>query len=288
MIVSAGQLHSSARLIDIVAACPIAPSGLEKAGGLVLVCPISDVLNLSTRCGWLLVNDDGKLYPSSRGEEIRRLADYQERLRQQLRDIIAALHPAWSKVLMHGRHEMARFAPPDICQCFREAGVMVTDPTDGIVTWWDELANLARGIRSAASLAVGRAGERLTLRFEHQRTARKPTWQSIESSYSGFDVLSSVSDTDHTPMQIEVKASELRLKEAFLYLTCHEWETALQAQAHAFHLWHIGQQSQLAVVKIDEMSSHVPSNQGKGAWQSVRIPYSAFLEFFNRPRFLQA
>jgi hypothetical protein len=67
---------------------------------------------------------------------------------------------------MHGRHELMRFAPPDVCQCFKEAGLLLPDPTDAVVKCWDELANLARGIRSEAALTVGRAGERPSINFE--------------------------------------------------------------------------------------------------------------------------
>lgn len=146
---------------------------------------------------------------------------------------------------------------------------------------WDELANLARGIRSAAALAVGRAGERLTLTFEEQRTGRKPVWQSIESSHSGYDVLSVVSATDETRLQIEVKASELRIKEAFCFVTSHEWETAQSAQGHLFHLWQIGSQAQLAVVSLDQFAPHVPSDNGKGEWQQVRVPFRVFVDSFH-------
>jgi hypothetical protein len=256
------------------------PASLTNAGGLVLVCPVADVLNLSARCGWLFVNADGDLCPSERGQALRQFANFQERLREQLSDVIASLHPAWSKVLIHGRHELARFAPADVCQCFKEAGLFTMDPTETVVRCWDELANLARGIRSAAALAVGRTGERLSIKYEQQRTQRKPIWQSIESSHSGYDLLSVVSAADDTRLQIEVKASELRLKEAFCFLTHHEWQTAELAQAHSFHLWYVGTHPQLAVVPIQEFAPHVPSNNGNGEWQSAKVPFRAFLPLF--------
>jgi hypothetical protein len=246
----------------------------------VLVCPVADVLNLSARCGWVFVNADGDLYPSGRGQALRRFSDFEERLREQLSDVIASLQPAWSKVLMHGRHELARFAPADVYQCFKEAGLFVADPSETVVRWWDELANLARGIRSAAALAVGRAGERFSIKYEQRRTQRKPIWQSIESSHSGYDALSVVSPADETRLQIEVKASELRLKEAFCFLTYHEWQTAELAQAHVFHLWHVGVHPQLAVVPLQEFAPHIPSNNGEGGWQSAKVPFRVFLHLF--------
>jgi len=154
--------------------------------------------------------------------------------------------------------------------------------TDAIVQWWDELGGLARGFRSAGAMAVGRKGERLTLAYETQRTGSEAIWQSIETSFSGYDVLSVVSDVDATPMQVEVKASELRLKDAFAHISANEWESAQSARAHQFHLWHVGSPPQLAVVDVGQMSGHIPSDQGDGRWESVRVPYRAFIGHFKR------
>lgn len=277
MIVSAGQLHSSARLLDMVASTPVPAAALREMGGLVLVCPVEDVLNLSSRCGWVVVDGDGRLHPSARGSMLRDCADFQLRLREQIRDVIASTQPAWSKMLMHGRHEVERYAPADVVQCFSEAGLLMGDPGDDVIRWWDELGNLARGVKSAANLEVGRRGEKLSLAYEHARTGQQPVWQSIESSFSGYDVLSTVSAENLAPMQIEVKASELRPKDAVLYLTRHEWETAQQAQAHVFHLWHLGEQPQLAVIDLATMAPHVPDDRGQGEWRTIGIRFQAFL-----------
>lgn len=157
---------------------------------------------------------------------------------------------------------------------------MLPDPIDSVIKWWDELANLARGFRSAALLEIGRAGERNTIAFETQRTGKAPYWQSIESSHAGFDVLSSKSSTDPAPLAIEVKASELRLKEAWFSVTVHEWETARQSPNYCFHLWRLGLQPQLAVLSTADVAPHLPADQGRGQWQSARVPFSAFIGTF--------
>src|ERR1051326_1529190 len=161
MIVSVGQLYSSVRLLDLVAAAPMTAGKLREAGGKVLVVPIADALNLSTRCGWLEHDGGGALRNSSRGQSLRAMADYQEKLRQQLRDIVTTIQPAWSKKLIHGRREFSRYAPADVVQCFKEAGLLSAALSDLIVAWWDELGQLARGLRSAVLSAVGRRAERL-------------------------------------------------------------------------------------------------------------------------------
>ena len=157
---------------------------------------------------------------------------------------------------------------------------MSANLTEGIVRWWDELGNLARGFRSAALTGIGRMGERLTLAYERDRTGQEPLWQSIESSFSGYDVLSVVSATDSTPMPIEVKASELRLKDACFYVSANEWESAQQARAHTFHVWRVGEQPQLAIIGVEQLAPHVSANKGDGLWQSLKVPYFSFRSLF--------
>src|SRR5438477_4809387 len=110
MIVSVGQLYSSCQLLELVASAAMTAESIWAAGGKVLVVPMADALNLCTRCGWLELDDNGILKNSKRGQVIRTLADYQERLRHQLSDVVTALQPAWSKNLIHGRREFSRFA----------------------------------------------------------------------------------------------------------------------------------------------------------------------------------
>jgi hypothetical protein len=280
MIFSAGQLHSSVQLLNLVAAANHSPASLKDCREVILVCPVANVVNICSRCGWLEVDLDGFLKPSKRGNVLRATVDFEERLRQQLRDIVAALQPAWSKKIMHGRKELVRFAPADVRQCFEEAGLLNAAPSDSVVHWWDEIANLARGVRSAVITEVGRRGERLTLAYERNRTGREPFWQSVESSFSGYDVLSVVSSTDMTPMQIEVKASELRPKDAFMHLTGNEWEASQQALSQVFHLWYLGNKPLLAIVNLEHVRPHVPQDQGEGSWESVKIPFGAFASCF--------
>lgn len=281
MIVSVGQLYSSTRLLDLVSISPLSPAEIRDAEATVLVAPMTDVLNLCTRCGWLELDGDGLLRNSSRGEWLRTTSSYQDCLRHQLRDVIVSLQPAWSKKLLHGRCEFSRYAPADVVQCFADAGLLVASITETVVDWWDELAQLARGLRSAALSAVGRKAERLTLAYELERTGSEPFWQSLESSFSGYDVLSISSQEDQTPLQIEVKASELRIKEAWFHLTSHEWECAQQARAHRFHLWQLGKQQQLAIIRLEDIEHHICSNRGEGQWETLKVPFHSFSKFFN-------
>ncbi len=65
-----------------------------------------------------------------------------------------------------------------------------------------------------------------------------------------------------------------------MHLTSNEWQSAQQARAHVFYLWRIAVPAQLAAVSVADMEPHVATNNGNGAWESLRIPYRAFGALF--------
>lgn len=279
MTLSVGQLHSAKQLFDWVERNQLAKSDMNLFPR-VLVCPAGDILNLSTRCGWVEVDLDGVLKLSPRGTTIQKIDDFQIRLREQMQDIISREQPSWSKLFPKGRNETANFVSSDVRQCLEEAGLMGKPATDDIVAWWDEMSGLVRGIKTSVLSQTGRVGERLSLKYEESRTGRAPIWQSIESNLSGFDVLSWLSDTDETPLQIEVKASECSLNYAQFHLSCNEWEAATIARNYLFHLWLLGASPMFASVTVEQMEEHIPINSGEGTWESVLVPFGVFKENF--------
>ncbi len=90
-------------------------------------------------------------------------------------------------------------------------------------------------------------------------------------------MLSVVSASDHRLLSIEVKASTVSGDGEF-HLTANEWRRALEADAHLFHLWSLDRDDEpkLIVISTDKLASHVPINQGEGAWENASIPFSAF------------
>lgn len=78
------------------------------------------------------------LLPSSRGQRLLASQGFESRLREQMRDYIMAEKPAWGPLLPRGRRELKQYAPKDIVQVFREAGLMEMPPSDEVVKWWDE------------------------------------------------------------------------------------------------------------------------------------------------------
>lgn len=51
--------------------------------------------------------------------------------------------------------------------------------------------------------------------------------------------------------------------------------------AHRFHLWALARaKDELAVLTVEQVGAHVPEDAGAGAWETLRVPFSAFKEFF--------
>lgn len=275
MIFSVGQLHSSIRMIEIASATPVNSNSILQEMGTVIVCPADSVLNLCLRCNWLEIATKGLLKITRRGEVLLAQTNYENRLREQLVDIIS-LRPTWASNIKHGRREFNRNVPADVSQCFREAGMMYEPLNDTIIAWWDRLSILVRGYRNEELLGIGRRGERLSMDYEKKRTGSQPYWQSIETNFSGYDILSSVSSADSTSLQIEVKASEIGMNSAVMHVTANEWRAAQSAMAFKFHLWLLKDNPRLAVLDINDVEPHIPDNRGDGKWSDVQIKYSTF------------
>ena len=130
-------------------------------------------------------------------------------------------------------------------------------------------------------MQVGREGERCSIAFEERRVGRRPEWQSIESNKSGFDLLSTMEQTDPTDLQIEVKASVRPLSAASMHVTRNEWETAQTAEQYLFHVWSLTDSGKrLAILSPEDIVAHVPSENGQGRWETVEIPCRAFATMF--------
>ena len=280
MNISVGYFHSSLRLLEAA-----------KSGGYIYkpqsnydekfyLCALNDILNLSIKCNWIkiIVRDQFEL--SERGLEILAKSTYEERMQEQLRDFVLAHRPTWCRALYTGRHEFCRYAPTNVVECFKIANLLVPDPDSAIVQWWDELSSIFRNINDTELLETGRCGERLTVEYEKKRTGTKPTWQSIESNFSGYDVLSVVSSDNRTPLQIEVKSTSQQISTAKIIITKNEWLHAETALAFKFYLWSLTNCKMLAILDIDEIAPHIPENKGIGKWSLVEIPMKVFDKCF--------
>lgn len=277
MNLSPGLLYSAQKLIETASMCPMDRDTFLWSFRTMLVSPADGVLALATRCGWIGINEQLGLNVTDMGRKVQSLQGAEAKLRQQIRDFIQAVQPPWAKLIPAGRAEALPFMPSSARQCFYEAELDKEPPTDEVVAWWDELASAARGRTADYLSEVGRAGERFSIAYEQSRVGRTPNWHSIESNKSGYDLLSINTASNPLDLQIEVKASERPISFADFYVSRNEWEVAQTSERYVFHLWSLTPSGKrLAVLYPDQVAAHMPTENGKGRWESVAIPFNSF------------
>lgn len=234
-----------------------------------------DVYDTATELSWICTADSGQLVATEIGKAAHSGVDRSTKLRFQLAKIIEANQPVWAGLLPKGRKEAVAGFPSEIRQCFEEA-LLLDEATDEIVGWWDRLSGLMRAVSQRRLLETGRKGERQSIYYEYRRTEKMPTWQSFETNYAGYDILSTRDKGDATALKIEVKASDRTFKYASIHVTEHEWITATKSpESYLFHIWLFEPAAALFVVDGTTVMAHLPLNQGKGRWRNAEIPISA-------------
>lgn len=276
MSFSVGVLYSAIEFLQQLQATPIDSRDFKASFLRFSVASAEEVLVVSQQCGWIAINTHGVIHPTDRGLEILEFTDYTIQLRKQLLDMISIYQPTWAKRIPNGRAEARSSFPKDAEQCFHEAGLL-NDWDDALIKWWDELAQAAKAKKSSELLEIGRKAERLSFEHELTRTGVKPKWQSLESNFSGYDILSRVSDGNETPLKIEVKGTTLPKKQAYFTITRNEWTTAQSSQYYCLHLWLLnGNPIDVIIIDRDDVAPHLPENKGNGSWETARIPFIAF------------
>lgn len=242
--------------------------------------PTATVLETAQALNWVQSDSSGTAELSPTGSRLFAISGYEPQLRQALLDYIDIERPSWIQNASFGRSRVLGFAGSQIAQVFSEAGL--ADGTDEVVVaFWDALAARARGQRDNKLGQIGRIGERLTIKYETERTGRMPKWIAIDNNADGYDVLSVVDATDHKRLTIEVKTST-QGNFGFALLTRNEWEMAMESDAHVFHLWNLKDPStpKLAIVGNHTLLDHLPHDQGMGLWDCTKIPFAAFKDCF--------
>ena len=171
---------------------------LPRHGGM----EVARLLEVAQELRWLRANDSGIAVLTPAGARLLTIDLDYLRLRQAMLDYVDAVRPPWIKNAIDGRLKVLSFSPTEIAQSLIEAE-LARGYDNEVVEFWDRLAAIARGLRSAELGEIGREGERLTLAFERERTGREPKWRSVESNSDGYDVLSiaSASDYGHLPIR---------------------------------------------------------------------------------------
>lgn len=278
---SPGYLHSSFRLLEMIAKREHQLSALASSLLRIEVLPATQVINFSIALGWVGADNEGRAAMTASGAMIYKMPNTSERIRQALLDFIGIIQPAWAQLTPRGRQETLSALSPEIRQCFAEAG-LIAGYSDEVVGWWDALAARARGQKSQIMTETGRYGERLSIKYEQKRTGKEPTWQAVESNLSGFDILSVVGNMDTRKLPIEVKTTSGAIAHGSFFVSRNEWETGDTSDFYNFHLWALGgREPSLAVLDKTVVAPHIPTNQGRGSWDVVEIPFAAFQSLFS-------
>ena len=276
---SPGSAQAGFELLRQIEVQGLTPSGVVEGLGKVERMPADAVLALVQALQWVAVGVDGQLRLTPSGAAVLAAGGYPAQARQALLDHARLQAPPWVQNAAFGRVRVLQFANVGVRQLMVEAE-LAEAVDDATVAFWDELAAMARRIRDDGLSEIGRRGERLTLAHEMRRTGRVPRWVAIDSNADGYDVLSVRDEEDPAALTIEVKTSSIGVRGA-LHLTRAEWETALESDAHVFHLWDMSSPApRLAVVGVAEMAAHMPTDLGQGAWEGGGVPFAAFAEAF--------
>lgn len=276
---SPGLAMSCFELLEMAIRRNLRFAGMASEISKIGVMPTSKVLDLAQTLNWICAGDNGLATVTVEGHRILSLHGYEGRVRRALLDFIDVVRPPWIQNATFGRAKVLSFAGREIAQVFVEAGLAHGTDQD-VVDFWDELAARARGQKGVRLNAVGRAGERLTIEHETNRTGRKPKWVSLDSNADGYDVLSVAGPSDGRHLSIEVKATTIGMA-GYLHLTANEWERSNDSDLHEFHLWNLSADTPaLAVLSKDDVAPHIPVNCGKGQWESVEIPFGVFSSKF--------
>lgn len=275
---SVGILYSAQEILRFIKGNPRVLSGFSEIfDSLDTVASPKIVFEVCQRCEWVQIDVDGYVNLTDKADSI--VADYPSEiiLRTQLHHLIDAYKPTWIPLLTRGRNESIKYLPQDIVQCLREADLLNTY-SDEVVLWWDKVGKISRRTDKDEKMDVGRRGEKMSLAYETKRTGRQPKWQGFESNFSGYDILSVVNTDKSDYLNIEVKTSNSVLDVASFFVSRNEWGVAVKSSNYLFHLWALVPKPTLFIISVDNIKTHVPSNNGDGDWVSVEIPFTSVVE----------
>ncbi len=279
---SPGILDSSFQMLGMFSKTGMTLTGFSMSFPRVGVCRTEDVMDFALGVSWMRPGDSGIVELTAGGTRILSIENYESRMKQSVLDYVEEFEPAWVQNATYGRRKVLDFVGADVRQVLVEAG-LATGHDRETVRFWDILAAQARGQKGVCLAEIGRRGESLTIAHEAKRTGREPKWVSVDNNVDGYDVLSVVAAYDPAKLSIEVKATTMGPRGSF-HVTKNEWERAVFAPSHCFHLWMLrganDSDSSLAVIGTSEMRAHVPVNSGAGAWSSFELPFSAFADLF--------
>jgi hypothetical protein len=185
-------------------------------------------------------------------------------------------------LVCYGREMLLSNLTEDECQVFKSAHLLDKIPDEATIAWWDSFKTIARAHLNDKLLAQGRIAEKWTIEEELKKLKdvsinEKPEWVSVDSDRHGYDISSfKLVDGLVVPLLIEVK-SFAQNTQPHIYVTANEWNRALKTvnTEYVFYVWSI----ESKIYKIftpSDLLPHIPTNLGKGQWQTVRIQLEDF------------
>lgn len=219
---------------------------------------------------------------------------YQEYIKKCiLIDRIHEENPQWN-IISYGRRKFLDKlceTNKNLYQLLRYANLTEGTSSD-VVAWWDEFAALFRQQDDDKKLLTGRKGEELSLAYEkaivnnlavkYKLEARMPVWESVDNNDSGYDIGSfTVFENNWCDKKVEVKSSESDY--GIFSFSRNQYKTMRTFnKTYEVHLWKLKTQ-ELAVLTYEDLSPHMPIDQGKGSWSAVDIHFSEFKHKFFVP-----
>jgi len=269
-----------------------------RCGGL----PIRDGYQLAVLGGFL--DENQRVTLTQLGHEALGRGSDEEPSPEVLRLLTSVLFlrhpPAWVAYWQGDPSSLDLVLPDTARGLLRDAGLLHYSGAEDVEAWalWDALKEVPLlEVIAEQRKAIGDTAEKLSLHYERERLHREgdPTlatrvrWVAHESAAYGFDVLSFCGsvrcpDFPERPLAIEVKGQAVVARNEFtLYLTSHEWRTAIAlGDQYVFHLWDgvrpgrsgCGAHSEPFLVLPDILKRHVPSHPNCGSiceWKSACI-----------------
>jgi hypothetical protein len=236
----------------------------------------NELINVLYDGHWVSKDENGRISPSKDGQDLLQLPTSKAKLRAQVQRFLEILRPAWGALTAQGRQVFQDYAPLEVVQCFREAGVLDSLDDEAIV-WWDRIAAQYRHEQEMQRVLIGRKGEKKSYHYELNRTGNTPYWIALQYEGAGYDIRSQLSDIDKSPLLIEVKTTSDIWERGKFYLSRHEWNVLSNSNHALIHLWSLTKRSeQLALVPVYELVEHIPKEKGSGQWDVMILPFCLF------------
>lgn len=164
-----------------------------------------------------------------------------------------------------------------------------------IASWWDDFASHERTLDNQKKMVTGRNGEQLSLKYEkiqidnlakkYGLETKNPSWEALDENDSGYDIGSfTIYDDAWCDKKVEVKSTESD-SGIFSFSRNQFFTMRTFKKTYEVHLWKLNQM-ELAILTWDDLSHHMPVNNGKGSWTAVEIKFSEFEHKFKKQKFV--